>query len=63
VSHSAPLVVNGDAELIVAMKQQSKKLQPFVVGGLQLTNVKEFICKQMEGGETAFTSRFNRIIG
>lgn len=63
VSHSAPLVVNGDAELVVAMKQQSKKLQPFVVGGLQLTNVKEFICKQMEGGETAFTSRFNRIIG
>lgn len=62
VSHSAPLVVNGDAELIVAMKQQSNKLQPFVVGGLQLKNVKEFICKQMEGGETAFKSRFNRII-
>lgn len=63
VSHSAPIVVNGDAELIIAMKQQAKRLEPFVTGGLQLKNIKEFICKQMEGGETAFKSRFNRIIG
>ncbi len=63
VSHSAPIVVNGDAELIIAMKQQAKRLEPFITGGLQLKNIKEFICKQMEGGEPAFKSRFNRIIG
>ena len=45
------------------MKQQAKRLEPFITGGLQLKNIKEFICKQMEGGEPAFKSRFNRIIG
>lgn len=63
VSHSAPIVVNGDAELVIAMKQQSKKLQPFVTGGLQDQPVRDFICDQMEGGEKAFKARFKRILG
>ena len=63
VSHSAPIVVNGDAELVIAMKQQSKKLQPFVTGGLQDKPVRDFICDQMEGGEKAFKARFKRILG
>ena len=63
VTHSAPIVVNGDAEYVFAMKQQSKKLQPVMSGGLQEQGVKDLICSQMEGGETAFKTRYKRILG
>lgn len=63
VSHSAPIVVNGDADYIIAMKQVSKRLQPYCSGGLQDQSVKDFICNQMEGGELAFKARFKRILG
>lgn len=63
VSHSAPIVVNGDADYIVAMKQISKRLQPYKSGGLQDQSIRDFICNQMEGGELAFKARFKRILG
>nr|WP_145997859.1 anti-phage protein Ppl [Vibrio sp. vnigr-6D03] len=63
VTHSAPIVVNGDAELVVGMKQQAQRLEPHISGGLQESAVKGFICDQMEGGEKAFKTRFKRIIG
>lgn len=63
VTHSAPIVVNGDAEYIVGMKQAQMHLIPHIIGGIQEQNVKDFICAQMEGGEKAFRSRFKRIIG
>ncbi len=63
VTHSAPIVVNGDAEYIVGMKQNQMRLKSHIVGGIQQQDVKEFICHQMEGGEKAFRSRFKRIIG
>lgn len=63
VTHSAPIVVNGDAELVVGMQQQAQRLEPYISGGLQEDAVKRFICFQMEGGEKAFRTRFKRIIG
>lgn len=63
VTHSAPIVVNGDAEYVFAMKQQSRKLQPIIAGGLQDKNIKDLICNQMEGGEPAFRTRYKRIMG
>lgn len=63
VTHSAPIVVNGDAELVVGMQQQAQRLQPYISGGIQEELVKTFICNQMEGGEKAFRTRFKRIIG
>nr|PMH66452.1 hypothetical protein BCU61_22370 [Vibrio splendidus]PMJ28936.1 hypothetical protein BCU26_16830 [Vibrio splendidus] len=63
VTHSAPIVVNGDAELVVGMQQQAQRLEPYIAGGLQEEAVKSFICFQMEGGEKAFRTRFKRIIG
>lgn len=63
VTHSAPIVVNGDAEYIVGMKQNQMRLTSHIVGGIQQQDVKDFICHQMEGGEKAFRSRFKRIIG
>ncbi|TRX52741.1 anti-phage protein Ppl [Thalassomonas sp. M1454] len=63
VTHSAPIVVNGDAELVIGMKQDRQRLAPCIDGGLQEESVKNFICTQMEGGEKAFKSRYKRIIG
>ena len=63
VTHSAPIVVNGDAEYIIGMSQNQMCLTPHITGGIQEQEVKDFICKQMEGGEKAFRSRFKRIIG
>jgi hypothetical protein len=61
VSHSAPIVVNGDAEYVICMKHDSQGLRSNIKGALQEQTVKDNICNQMEGGETAFRSRFNRI--
>ncbi|TWX74159.1 anti-phage protein Ppl [Colwellia sp. C1TZA3] len=62
VSHSAPIVVNGDAEYVICMKHDSQGLRSNIKGALQEQTVKDNICNQMEGGETAFRSRFNRIL-
>ncbi|MFT5807850.1 MAG: hypothetical protein ACI9LG_002144 [Moritella dasanensis] len=62
VSHSAPIVVNGDAEYVISMKHDSQGLRYNIQGALQEQAVKDNICNQMEGGEKAFRSRFNRIL-
>ncbi|MGR5296924.1 anti-phage protein Ppl [Vibrio mediterranei] len=62
VSHSAPIVVNGDAEYVISMLHDKHGLRPNVCGALQEQSVKDMICKQMEGGEKAFRSRFSRIL-
>jgi len=62
VSHSAPIVVNGDAEHVICMTYDRSGLQPGLSAGLQHKEMKDFICRQMEGGEKAFRSRFERIL-
>lgn len=62
VSHSAPIVVNGDAEYVISMKHDRAGLRPDLCGALQEKEVKAMICRQMEGGEKAFRSRFERIL-
>jgi energy-coupling factor transporter ATP-binding protein EcfA2 len=62
VSHSAPIVVNGDAEYVISMLRDRSGLRPNILGSLQEAEVKNNICNQMEGGERAFRSRFNRIV-
>lgn len=62
VSHSAPIVVNGDAEYVISMTHDRHGLRPALCGALQETEMKKLICSQMEGGEKAFRSRFNRIL-
>ncbi|HCQ2433234.1 TPA: hypothetical protein OHN82_004980, partial [Escherichia coli] len=54
VSHSAPIVVNGDAEYVISMKHDRTGLYPGLCGSLQETPMKALICRQMEGGEKAF---------
>lgn len=62
VSHSAPIVVNGDAEYVISMQHDRTGLYPGLCGALQEAPVKALICRQMEGGEKAFRSRYERIL-
>lgn len=62
VSHSAPIVVNGDAEYVISMKHDRTGLSPGLCGALQEAPMKALICQQMEGGEKAFRSRYERIL-
>lgn len=62
VSHSAPIVVNGDAEYVISMRHDHLGLRPDLCGALQERDMKSLICRQMEGGEKAFRSRYERIL-
>ena len=61
VTHSAPLVVNGDAENVISMKFDKGKVTVGKMGAIQESDMKELICKQMEGGKDAFKSRYSRL--
>jgi energy-coupling factor transporter ATP-binding protein EcfA2 len=61
VTHNANIVVNGDAELVAALKAQSGRTIIESIGSLQEKDVRSTICVVMEGGKEAFTKRFERI--
>ncbi|EHC3059321.1 hypothetical protein JTQ60_004001 [Salmonella enterica] len=50
------------AEYVISMQHDRSGLHPGLCGALQETPVKELICRQMEGGEKAFRSRYERIL-
>ncbi len=61
VTHNANIVVNGDAEMVLPLevvKGQTYVQQP---ASIQEKNVRESICKILEGGERAFEQRYKRI--
>jgi energy-coupling factor transporter ATP-binding protein EcfA2 len=61
VTHNANIVVNGDAELVVALESKSGQTQIGANSGLQEDKVRRTICDVMEGGEVAFEQRYRRI--
>lgn len=61
VTHNANIVVNGDAELVVALTARGGQTQLEAVGCLQEKAVRQTICNVMEGGEKAFEQRYRRI--
>jgi energy-coupling factor transporter ATP-binding protein EcfA2 len=61
VTHNANIVVNGDAELVVALAALGGQTQMECLGSLQKKNVRETICMVMEGGRKAFEQRYRRI--
>jgi len=61
VSHNANIVVNGDAELVVALAARGGETQKECEGSLQEGLVRETICTIMEGGSKAFEQRYRRI--
>ena len=64
-THNANIVVNGDAEQVVAMDFQRGQCivtQPGT-GCLQESGVRDEICHVMEGGNEAFDARYRRLSG
>jgi hypothetical protein len=61
VTHNANIVVNGDAEFVMAMAARGGQTQKECAGSLQEKNVRDTICAVMEGGREAFEQRYRRI--
>ncbi len=61
VTHNPNIVVNGDAELVVALAARSGQTQKESEGSLQEKQVRDTICEVMEGGRDAFEERYRRI--
>ena len=61
VTHNANIVVNGDAELVVALAARGGETQQECEGSLQEQPVRDTICEVMEGGREAFEDRYRRI--
>ena len=61
VTHNANIVVNGDAELVVALAVRGGETQKECEGSLQDRPVRQTICTVMEGGRKAFEQRYRRI--
>ena len=61
VTHNANIVVNGDAELVLALESKGGQTVYQAKGGLQDAKVRQTICDVMEGGEIAFELRYRRI--
>jgi energy-coupling factor transporter ATP-binding protein EcfA2 len=61
VTHNSNIVVNGDAELVVALAARGGETRMECEGSLQEKVVRETICAVMEGGREAFEQRYRRI--
>jgi len=60
VTHNANIPVNGDAEYILSMNSESKKLSVLLSGTVEDKEIKKEICDVMEGTEHAFDMRSKR---
>lgn len=60
VTHNANIPVNGDAEYILSLNSETKKLAIFCAGSVEQSVVKKEICDVMEGSEQAFDMRSRR---
>jgi len=63
VTHNANIAVNGDAELVLALKSDGGRTEYEAQGGLQEADVRDTVCLVMEGGRDAFARRYDRIVG
>jgi len=61
VTHNPNIVVNGDAELVVALVARGGETKKECEGSLQARQVRNTICDVMEGGREAFDQRYRRI--
>lgn len=64
-THNPNIVVNGDAEMVVAMDHHGGQCVVLREGAgcLQSEGVRDEVCRVMEGGRKAFEERYRRIIG
>ncbi|MDP3156633.1 MAG: hypothetical protein Q8N23_28435, partial [Archangium sp.] len=62
VTHNPNVVVNGDAELIVPIVIQGARVMVSRAGTMQELEVRNEICRVMEGGTDALRRRFRRLV-
>lgn len=62
VTHNPNIVVNGDAEQVIALDVHKGQTRIENAGSLQNREVRQTICTVMEGGREAFESRYRRIV-
>jgi len=60
-THNPNIVVNGIAELVVALKFSGGKILVAAQGGMERDDVRESICTIMEGGKEALNKRYKRV--
>lgn len=63
VTHNPNIVVHGDAELVVSLDQRGGCTRKIADGGLQEKQVRDEVCRVMEGGVDALRRRYQRIVG
>ena len=63
-THNPNIVVNGDAEMVIAMDHRAGQCRILDQGSgcLQDPGVREEICRVMEGGRQAFERRYRRLL-
>ncbi len=64
VTHNPNIVVNGDAEQVIAMDHQNGQCIALEdgTGALQEPGVRDEVCRVMEGGRQAFQARYRRLL-
>ena len=64
VTHNPNIVVNGDAEQVIAMDHQNGQCIAVEegTGALQEPGVRDEVCRVMEGGRQAFQARYRRLL-
>ena len=63
-THNPNIVVNGDAEMVIAMDHRGGQciILEEGTGCLQDHGVREEVCRVMEGGRKAFEARYKRLL-
>jgi predicted ATPase len=61
VTHNPNIVVNADAEYVIALDMSKGRVHVRQQGGLQEQPVRDEVCKVIEGGREAFELRYSRI--
>ena len=61
VTHNPNIVVNGDAEMLHALGFSSGQCTVAQSGSLQKEDMREEVCRVMEGGREAFKRRYRRL--
>lgn len=61
VTHNPNVVVNGDAEMVYALEFISGQCKVKEYGSLQEEDIRQEVCRIMEGGREAFERRYQRL--
>lgn len=61
VTHNANIVVNGNAENVIVLQRSADATSIHATGALERRDIRSAVCQIMEGGEAAFTKRFERL--